>query len=178
MERCCDLNKFAPRYMESYLRFLIISLIFAVFCSIIVNADEKEKSAIVWLNESHTAQKEKKSDEQKFQATAYCETGKGCIKGRYNGITKSGIKVRRGIIAVDPKVIKLGTLVEIIEPKNYAGIYLAADTGSAVRGKIIDIWMPSYKEAISFGRRKVLIKIVGKDGFKKEEVKSEDIAIR
>lgn len=64
----------------------------------------------------------------------------------------SGLKVRPGMIAVDKKLIKLGTWVKI-KGKSY----LAADTGSTIRGRRIDIYMPSHQAALEFGRKKMRI---------------------
>lgn len=84
-----------------------------------------------------------------FHATAYC------LKGR----TASGTYVKKGIIAADPKVLPLGTVVHIKAGK-YTGTYTVADTGSRIRGKKVDIYVPTYREAMSFGRQKVKIKVV------------------
>ena len=81
-----------------------------------------------------------------FSATAYC------LKGR----TALGHGVRRGIIAADPRVLRLGSRV-VVNGGGYSGSYLVSDTGSRVRGKKIDIWMPSCSEARRFGRRNVQI---------------------
>jgi 3D (Asp-Asp-Asp) domain-containing protein len=86
-----------------------------------------------------------------FHATAYC------LKGR----TASGEYVRRGIVAADPKVLPIGTLVQI-EAGKYSGVYKVADTGGAIRGKRIDIYVPSYSEAVSFGRKKIKVKVLGR----------------
>lgn len=81
-----------------------------------------------------------------FSATAYCLSGK----------TALGHKVRRGIIAADPRVLRLGSTV-MIQGGGYAGSYLVSDTGSRIRGKKIDIWVPNCSEARKFGRRSVQI---------------------
>lgn len=81
-----------------------------------------------------------------FNATAYC------LKGR----TALGHGVRRGIIAADPRVLRLGSRVTV-QGGGYSGTYLVSDTGSRVKGKKIDIWMPSCSEARRFGRRNVQI---------------------
>lgn len=86
----------------------------------------------------------------KFMATSYC----------LKGITRMGTRVARGTIAVDPRVIPLGSKVEIIEPERYAGIYTAYDTGGAIKGRIIDVWTPTYREAINFGRRHVKLRVL------------------
>ena len=67
-----------------------------------------------------------------------------------------GHGVRRGIIAADPRVLKLGSSVSL-GAGSYSGTYLVSDTGGNVKGRKIDIWMPSCAEARRFGRRKVTI---------------------
>jgi 3D (Asp-Asp-Asp) domain-containing protein len=81
-----------------------------------------------------------------FSATAYC------LQGR----TAMGHGVRRGIIAADPRVLKLGSRVTI-NGGGYSGTYLVSDTGGAIKGKRIDIWVPNCSEARKFGRRTVQI---------------------
>jgi 3D (Asp-Asp-Asp) domain-containing protein len=73
------------------------------------------------------------------------------------GNTASGLPVGVGVIAVDPNVIPLGTRLFV---PGY-GPAVAADVGSAVRGNIIDLWMPSTKDALTWGRRTVTITIYG-----------------
>ena len=73
------------------------------------------------------------------------------------GSTASGLPVGVGVIAVDPSVIPLGTRVLV---PGY-GPAVAADVGSAVKGNIIDLWMPSTKQALAWGRRSVTITIYG-----------------
>ncbi|HYG80906.1 MAG TPA: 3D domain-containing protein [Pyrinomonadaceae bacterium] len=84
-----------------------------------------------------------------FTATAYS------LRGR----TASGRQVSRGIIAADRRVLPLGTRVRLTAG-SYSGEYLVADTGGAVRGRKIDIWMPSTSEAMRFGRRPVKLTIL------------------
>ncbi|HET8742658.1 MAG TPA: 3D domain-containing protein [Gaiella sp.] len=73
------------------------------------------------------------------------------------GHTASGLPVGVGVIAVDPAVIPLGTRVYV---PGY-GPAVAADTGSAIRGAIIDLWMPSTEAARAWGRRTVTITVYG-----------------
>lgn len=88
---------------------------------------------------------------QSFKATAYC------LKGR----TASGGSVRRGIVAADPRVLPLGTRINI-SAGAYSGTYTVADTGGAVRGRILDIWVPSCAEANRFGRKSIKVSVVAK----------------
>ncbi len=80
------------------------------------------------------------SSEITLRATAYTHTG--CC-------TATGIMPYRGIIAVDPNVIPLGTKLYI---EGY-GFALAADTGGAIKGNRIDLFMNSYNDAINWGIR-------------------------
>ena len=84
-----------------------------------------------------------------FVATAYS------LRGR----TASGRHVAKGLIAADRRVLPLGTRVHV-RAGSYTGEYLVADTGGAVRGRKIDIWMPSSREALRFGRQKVKLTIL------------------
>jgi 3D (Asp-Asp-Asp) domain-containing protein len=84
-----------------------------------------------------------------FTATAYALRGQ----------TRSGTYVRRGVIAADPRVLPLGSVVQI-RSGNYTGVYSVQDTGRLVKGKIVDLWVPSYNEAIQFGRRNVTLQVL------------------
>lgn len=93
---------------------------------------------------------------EEFEATAYCACSKCCGKWA-NGITASGTKATaKRTIAVDSKLIPLGSKVEI----EGLGIYTAEDTGGAIKGKIIDIYFDTHEEALKFGRQKVNLRIV------------------
>jgi len=70
--------------------------------------------------------------------------------------TATGARAVRGVIAVDPRVIPLGTHVYV---PGY-GYAVAADTGGAIRGNRIDLCFGSYAEAIAWGRRTVTITII------------------
>lgn len=105
--------------------------------------------------------------EKSFVATAYDLSYECC--GKYPshpeyGITKIGVKAVRGkTVAVDPTVIPLGSQIYIEFPKEYLhfnGWYSADDTGSRVKGNIIDVFLgeSAYDEALKFGRRRVIIK--------------------
>ena len=86
-----------------------------------------------------------------MEASAYTPFDDG-----QSGITASGIPARRGIVAVDPRVIPLGTRVYVM---GY-GPALAADTGGAIKGAKIDLCIEDYNEAIRFGRRTVEVYIL------------------
>ncbi|MCG0277348.1 MAG: G5 domain-containing protein [Thermanaeromonas sp.] len=82
-----------------------------------------------------------------MEATAYTHTGNP---------TATGIYPYRGIVAVDPKVIPLGTRL-YVEGYGYAW---AQDTGGLIKGQRIDLFMETEKEAILWGRRRVKVYIL------------------
>jgi len=86
---------------------------------------------------------------QSFQATAYT------LKGR----TRLGTQVRRGVIAADPRVLPLGSVVQLRAGK-YSGVYTVHDTGGRIRGNVIDVWVPDKREARQFGRRKIKLHVL------------------
>ena len=113
----------------------------------------------------------------RFTATAYC-------KGE---TTASGVSVRTGIAAADPALLPVGTVVRIDTPdEKLDGIWTIMDTGPAVQGRTIDLYLWSCHEALRFGRRPIQLEVlrlgwspqnsqparVG-DLFKQREVESE-----
>ncbi len=82
-------------------------------------------------------------------ATAYTYTGNN---------TAAGVSPHRGVIAVDPKVIPLGTKVYV---EGY-GEAVALDTGASIKGNRIDVFFPSREECVRWGRRSVQVQIIGK----------------
>jgi uncharacterized protein YabE (DUF348 family) len=100
-----------------------------------------------------------------MRATAYTssfeDTGKHPDHPAF-GITYTGMKAREGIIAVDPKVIPLGTklYVEVPGPAPDYGFAIAGDIGSAIKGKNIDLYFDTPSEVRQWGRRKVVVYIL------------------
>jgi 3D (Asp-Asp-Asp) domain-containing protein len=87
----------------------------------------------------------------RFAATAYC---KGTT-------TASGTNVRTGIAAADPDLLPVGTVIQIDNlGQRYNGIYTILDTGPAVQGRHIDLYMWSCNEALSFGAKKVQLNVL------------------
>lgn len=84
-----------------------------------------------------------------FKATAYCLRGK----------TASGSHVRQGIVAADTRLLPLGTRIRMNAGK-YSGTYTVADTGGRIKGRILDVWVPSCSEARRFGRKNVKVSVV------------------
>lgn len=90
-----------------------------------------------------------------MSATAYTHTGNRTASGRVAKV---------GHVAVDPRVIPLGSLLYIKSNdggKDY-GFCIAADTGGAIKGKRVDLFFNTRRECINFGRRKVTVLVLGK----------------
>ena len=85
------------------------------------------------------------------KVTAYTPFDAGC-----NGITATGTTAKKGVIAVDPSVIPLGTRVYI---PGY-GVAVAQDTGGAIKGNRIDVCYMTKNEAFSWGVRNVPVYIL------------------
>jgi 3D (Asp-Asp-Asp) domain-containing protein len=93
-----------------------------------------------------------------FKVTAYCSCEKCCDKDPSNewyGITATGTKAQWGTVAVDRKIIKLGSKLRLEGFPNTT--FRAEDVGGAIKGNHIDIWFPSHKEALNFGVKKMVI---------------------
>ena len=75
-----------------------------------------------------------------------------CLRGR----TASGSLVRQGIVAVDPRVITLGSTIFV----EGMGIFTATDTGGLIKGARLDFWTPSCSNAIKQGRRTVKVRVI------------------
>lgn len=81
-----------------------------------------------------------------FNATAYSLKGK----------MANGQQVHYGAIAADPRILPLGTKV-LIEG---LGTFIVQDTGGAIKGNRIDIWMSSTQAALRFGRKSVKLAVI------------------
>ena len=111
-----------------------------------------------------------------FEATAYDLSVESCgkpIGAKDHGVTATGRSLlgqsrsSARTIAVDPNIIPLNSQVYVeFDDKRFAhmdGIYTASDTGSAIKGRIIDVFMGDFKsnkmsdEVWEFGRRKVKV---------------------
>lgn len=100
-----------------------------------------------------------KGDMMVVKATAYDPSPEQ--NGGYGGITAMGTSLRPGVIAVDPKVIPLGTKVyiEYMDGTSF-GYCVAEDTGGAIKGNRIDILFMDNAEAIKFGVRDMRLYIL------------------
>jgi 3D (Asp-Asp-Asp) domain-containing protein len=137
------------------------------------SASTKEKSAPQAVKEESTPE-----NTQTFIATAYDLSVQSCgkpIGHPQYGITSNGTNIagktreQAMSIAVDPNVIPLGSQVKITFPEPYThfnGVYTANDTGSAIKGKKIDIFMGDFgsnnpnQSVWDFGVREVEVQIL------------------
>jgi 3D (Asp-Asp-Asp) domain-containing protein len=86
-----------------------------------------------------------------FSATAYC---KGLV-------TASGVAVQSGVAAADPELLPVGSVIQIGSlPRKYNGIYTVMDTGPAVQGRQLDLYMWSCNEALQFGRKPINLTVL------------------
>jgi 3D (Asp-Asp-Asp) domain-containing protein len=87
----------------------------------------------------------------RMTATAYCDRGP----------TKSGVPAQRGVAAADLRRLPIGTRLRVIAPgKPYHGNYTVLDSGSAITGRDLDIFMPSCRAARHFGKRQLQVRIL------------------
>lgn len=120
---------------------------------------KSDKSSEAKTEENNAPKQEKKQEKSgktiSVSATAYTAQCAGC-----SGITATGVDLNSNpnakVIAVDPNVIPLGSKVYV---EGY-GEAIAADTGGAIKGNIIDLHVPTKDEAYQWGRRTVEVTIL------------------
>ena len=104
---------------------------------------------------TETTNTEPAGKEITVEATAYTAECEGCI-----GITKTGVDLNANpdakVIAVDPSIIPLGSKV-YVEGYGYA---TAEDTGGAIKGNRIDVFVPEQNDALQWGRKQVKVTII------------------
>lgn len=96
--------------------------------------------------------------EDSYVATAYTQYDAGC-----DTITACQTQVRWGVVAVDPSVIPYGTRMFIVDQYGdfVYGMGTAEDCGGAIKGKRLDLYMPTLSEAFDYGRRPVTVYFLG-----------------
>ncbi|MEK5105875.1 LysM peptidoglycan-binding domain-containing protein [Cytobacillus sp. FSL K6-0129] len=113
-----------------------------------VDAPKEEKN-------TNNTPSEEGAKEITMEATAYTASCEGC-----SGVTATGINLKENpdakVISVDPNVIPLGTKVYV---EGY-GEAIAGDTGGAIKGNKIDIFIPNKEDAINYGRQSVKVTIL------------------
>ncbi|MBP2078047.1 3D domain-containing protein [Oceanobacillus polygoni] len=121
--------------------------------------DKKEEKKVVEKKEpkKESEKKEQASDGKTFTVTSTAYTVKSAGG---SGITSTGINLNKNpnakVIAVDPSVIPLGSIVDV---EGY-GHAIAGDIGSAIKGKKIDVFVPTQADAYNWGVRTVKVTIV------------------
>jgi 3D (Asp-Asp-Asp) domain-containing protein len=89
-----------------------------------------------------------------INASAYTAAADEC--GKSDGITASGNKVKANQTLACPPNFSFGTKINI----EGMGTYVCEDRGGAIKGNHVDIYMPTKKEAFSFGRRSLIASVV------------------
>ncbi|MED1470701.1 3D domain-containing protein [Bacillus salipaludis] len=119
--------------------------------------DSKDKATLHPKKQApkQSEEKVKAAKQITVKATAYTASCEGC-----SGITKTGVNIKANpnakVIAVDPNVIPLGSKVYV----EGFGEATAADTGSAIKGNRIDVFIPSEADAIDFGVKQLKVTIL------------------
>jgi len=111
-------------------------------------------AAVASVMAGETVQRDRQlraGDIVEVSATAYC----------LDGETKAGTETRRGIVAADPRVLPLGTVIRLDGlRRRHNRHYVVEDTGRAIKGREIDIYMPSCAAARDFGRRDARARVI------------------
>ena len=142
---------------------LISSIAVTDYCSAVTEPAEEIKPKVTVEAEAEPEPVKKEPVEKTFwmdlgtfEITAYC-AGTCCSSG--TGITASGNPAVEGkTIGVDPDIIPLGSKVKIVFADGTEHVYRADDTGSAINGNIIDLYMGTaesggHEKALQFGRQ-------------------------
>jgi 3D (Asp-Asp-Asp) domain-containing protein len=88
-----------------------------------------------------------------FAATAYCHPGR----------TASGTRTRNGIVAADPRLLPIGSVLRIEisgRASSSSGLYTVMDTGSGVKRRKLDIFISDCRRAKIFGNRIVSVRVL------------------
>lgn len=86
-----------------------------------------------------------------MRSTAYC----------LRGSMRTGVRVRDGMAAADPRVLPLGSVIRVSHRDGREiGIFVIMDTGGAVRGDKLDIWLSSCAEARDWGIQRVVAEVI------------------
>lgn len=106
-------------------------------------------SGMVWATEM--AQTHEWRYKGKFVITRYTSDERCCGKWA-DGYTYSGTRARYGVVAVDPRVIPLGSLVRV---EGFKGVvFKAEDIGGAIKGNKMDIWHYNYDYCLRWGKQR------------------------
>jgi 3D (Asp-Asp-Asp) domain-containing protein len=109
------------------------------------------RSFLVCLNAPGIALCASRKGWQRFAATAYSSEGE----------TASGKQTREGrTVAADPKILPVGTRIQVEGAGQYSGEYVVHDTGPKIKGREIDIFIDEPAEAKRFGRKTVRVRVL------------------
>lgn len=86
----------------------------------------------------------------RYIATAYSVSGK----------TASGEYTQRHIVAADPDILPIGSIIKIRHAGTYSGEYVVADTGEKIVGRKLDVYIPSTIACKKFGRKRVSVRVI------------------
>jgi len=120
--------------------------------------------ALLWCHSAGAQGKPAPHKVMAVEATAFA---------RVRQVTVAGTDPHEGVVAADPAVLPLGTRIRITGSRGYDGNYLVTDTGSAVKGLHMDLYLLSEVEAKKFGTRTVRVQIL-KMGTGKTDARKED----
>ena len=116
-----------------------------IYCIITIYGNIRTRETII-------KEKEVKIEWFLFHATGYSQNDK--VQGTTD-IMYSGRRVYRGAIATDPKILPLGSMVEIRD----LGIFVCEDTGELIKGNMIDIYCDTKEEALQI-HKDVWVRII------------------
>jgi 3D (Asp-Asp-Asp) domain-containing protein len=140
--------RIADSYFRKAIATFVVVLLFVFFQQAATRDSRSEATATTVVETGVLPQA---GARLQFQATAYC-------KGE---TTASGVGVRTGIAAADPAILPVGSVVRLETPSpRYSGVWTVMDTGPAVRGRLVDLYLWSCKEALQFGRRPVRLTVL------------------
>lgn len=106
--------------------------------------------ALFFLTSALPIQAARLPENGRYIATAYSVTGQ----------TKSGVYTQRHIVAADPAILPIGSIIKITHAGRYSGEYVVADTGEKIAGRRLDIYIPSTTACKKFGRRRVKVDVI------------------
>lgn len=165
-------------YMFSELSLAVVLVFAAGFCLGYYSADAKQnpvepnviaetkQETTIAPNEFVEQEKEIEQAQEReslgvFQVTYYCPCEKCCAVSP-DGITASGTVATQGrTIAVDTRIIPMGAQVLLVYEDGAQAVYTAEDTGSAVKGNRLDVFMDSHEAALQCGVKNAEVFLLG-----------------
>lgn len=123
---------------------------YAVFLCILIAATNSE---------ARVARRRTPSAPMRFEATAFSTYG----------TTQKGTVTHDGVVAADPAVLPLGSVIQVTEAGARSGRYVVTDTGSKIVGRHIDLYIPDTAEAKEFGKKVVTVRLIVKGNNEKND---------